>query len=80
MEPNDPRPITFPPPGPYWISGYVGEELEEAILIAYLPNKSDLKKYWPEAKAVEWSSQQTPIEFTSRFPQPTWWNETESSK
>lgn len=73
---DDPRPVTFPPPGPYWVSGYSGGksgELAEAVLIAYLPRKSDLKKLWPGAKAAEWSNKKGQIEFTSRFPKPKWW-------
>lgn len=70
---EDPRPIAFPPPGPYWISGYTSEE-NTAILIAFLPKKSDLTKYWPEAEVDEWYGKM-PIIFTDRFPRPDYWKD-----
>lgn len=73
---SDPRPVTFPPPGPYWISGYqydfLSDDSMKTVLIAYLPKKSDLKKYWPEAEVDGWYGQM-PIKFTDRFPKPDWW-------
>jgi len=67
---EDFRPLKFPPPGPYWCSGY-GDN--KAILIAWLPNKEDLTKYWPDAEVDEWSDGRSPIMFTDRFPKPDWW-------
>lgn len=67
---EDPRPIKFPPPGPFWVSGYTGDY--KAILIAWLPKKSDLKEFWPEAEVDEWDDP-TPITFSGRFPKPEWW-------
>ncbi len=65
----DPRPIVFPPPGPYWISGY-GDGY--SIVIAYLPKGTLVTDFWPEAKNID-STEEDSISFTSRFPQPTWW-------
>lgn len=67
---DDPRPVKFPPPGPYWVSGYDSDD--RSVLIAFLPKKTDLKKYWPEAVVDEWYGQM-PIEFSSRFGKPDWW-------
>lgn len=67
---DDYRPIKWPPPGPFWCSGY-GDG--RAILIAWVPNKKDLKEYWPEAEVDEWSDFRQPIRFTDRFQQPDWW-------
>lgn len=68
---EDHRPITFPPPGPYWCSGYRGSD-DAAILIAYVTKKSDIKKYWPEALECEFTGPER-ISFSERFPQPSWW-------
>lgn len=77
---DDPRPVTFPPPGPYWITGY-GEEgdREFAILIAYLPAAiaDEMIDLWPESDGIWWDGYdfqwRDEIAFTSRFPRPTWW-------
>jgi hypothetical protein len=66
---DDYRPVKFPPPGPYWCSGYTDDS---SVMIAYLPKKSDLHEYWPEALVDEWYGQE-PIEFTDRFSKPDWW-------
>ena len=44
----DPRPVKFPPPGPWWCSGYAGDD-SYAIVIAFLPRDVELTEYWPEA-------------------------------
>jgi len=68
---DDPRPILFPPPGPWWESGFSDDY---AIVIAYLPPSIKLKKYWPEATKIDYSEEDK-IEFTDRFPRPKWWKE-----
>jgi hypothetical protein len=70
---DDPRPVEFPPPGPYWVSGYTGEEMEISIVIAFLENEEQLSKYWPEATDADWTAVDG-IYFTDRFPKPEWWN------
>jgi hypothetical protein len=72
---DDPRPVVYPPSGPYWISGQ-GDDY--TILIAWLPKKSDLKKFWPEARVDEWYGK-GPIEFTDRFPRPEYWKENDEA-
>jgi hypothetical protein len=68
---DDYRPMTFPPPGPYWCSGS-GDDY--SIVIAYLPRgvKPSSKKLWPEASEIE-SEDVEGITFTDRFPKPSWW-------
>jgi len=66
---EDSRPVKFPPPGPWWESGF-GDNY--AICIAYLPAGAKLTDYWPEADEVEYT-EEIKITFTDRFPKPTWW-------
>lgn len=66
---DDPRPVKFPPPGPWWCSGQ-GDDY--AIVIAYLPRNAKLKQFWPEASEVEFTDEDE-ITFTDRFPKPDWW-------
>ncbi len=68
---DDPRPITFPPPGPWWCSGYAGDD-SYAIVICYIPPSESIATYWPEAYDDE-SENKTEIIFTDRFPRPKWW-------
>ena len=65
----DYRPVKFPPPGPYWCSGY-GDGY--AILIAWLPESANLLEWWPEAAEVD-ETAEGPPEYTSRFPKPDWY-------
>ena len=69
---EDPRPIIWPPAGPYWVSG-TGDD--HSTVIAYLPfgnKEDDLRKYWPEAAHIT-VDERDEITFTDRFPQPSWW-------
>jgi hypothetical protein len=66
---SDPRPVVFPPPGPYWVSGF-GENY--SIVVAYLKEKKELKKFWPEAFDADFEESQEII-FTERFLKPIWW-------
>lgn len=68
---NDYRPIKWPPPGPYWCSGYDSED--NSILIAYSETKQQIKEFWPEAFDIE--SEEQEISFTERFPKPDWYEE-----
>lgn len=51
----DYRPVIFPPPGPFWCTGY-GEDY--ATIVAYFPPSEDLYKYWPEAEDVDMSEEE----------------------
>lgn len=66
---DDPRPVTFPPPGPWWCCGYAGDD-SYAIVVCYLPPGEDVRTYWPEAFDIDTEGREE-IVFTSRFPRPT---------
>lgn len=68
----DSRPVIFPPPGPWWETGFNDKH---ATCLAYLSEKSELLTYWPEAIDPEWSEEKQEIVFTQRFSQPDWWKE-----
>ena len=69
---DDYRPIIFPPPGPYWCSGYSDSY---SIVIAYFPMESEkdiyehIKEYWPEASNIDIDPDED-IVYTDRFPKP----------
>lgn len=67
---DDYRPVTFPPPGPYWCTGY-GEG--HSIVVAYLPDGVPVTDYWPEATKIDAHARGEPV-FTDRFPKPDWWD------
>jgi hypothetical protein len=75
---DDYRPVIFPPPGPYWCSGYAfnGDD-DYAVVVAYVKHKEQVTEFWPDAKDVEESGepQPRPIRFSGRFPKPNWWEE-----
>lgn len=86
--PVDYRPVLWPPPGPFWCSGYGGvnfdgDDDEEvtcgySIVVAYVPGEGGvemLKKYWPEADQIDPMQEEETITYTSRFPKPDWWKE-----
>jgi hypothetical protein len=68
---EDYRPINWPPPGPYWCTGYAGDD-SYSIVVAYADNEDQIKAFWPEAKDID-STECTDYTFTDRFPQPSWW-------
>lgn len=70
------RSVIFPPPGPYWCSGY-GDGY--SVVIAYLPKGIELTKYWPEASNVS-SDEMDQIRFSDRFPEPQWWRDLQKTK
>ena len=68
--PDDPRPIKFPLPHPYWITGYAGDG-SHAIVVAYADSEKYITDNWPEAENLD-SQEVTEYVFTSRFPKPEW--------
>jgi hypothetical protein len=76
---RDYRPVTFPPPGPYWCTGHglphftSPPEEGYSVLVAYLPAGESVKTYWPEAWAIT-TEDVDGITFTDRFPCPKWWS------
>lgn len=79
---EDNRPLVFPPPGPWWESGYGGgwdadddtADPRFTQLIVYLPKGVELKDYWPEAYDLDDVTEHAEITFSSRFPKPDWFN------
>ncbi|WP_396190101.1 hypothetical protein [Flavobacterium sp.] len=67
---DDPRPIHWPLKHPYWVSGYGDGYM---ILVAYADNEEEILKNWPEAEHID-STEVEQYNFTSRFPQPSWFN------
>lgn len=65
---NDYRPVKWPPPGPFWCTGY-GDG--SSIVVAYMKNEKQIEEYWPDAEEVE-ITQRDEITFTDRFPKPEW--------
>lgn len=71
---EDPRPIKFPPPGPYWITGRVGFDTNIHTLVGHFREMSQVKEFWPEAYDLE-GPVEVKITFSDRFPKPDWWTE-----
>jgi len=83
--PVDYRPVVWPPPGPFWCTGYGGVDLDVddddevpcgySIVVAYFPGdktETDLKVFWPEATEIT-KQEENEITFTTRFKKPDWW-------
>ena len=66
----DYRPVTFPPPGPFWCSGH-GDD--HSIVVAYVKYIDQVKEFWPEAEDIDIMQEDVEIEFTERFSKPSWW-------
>lgn len=72
---DDYRPLVFNEKYPWWCSGYgEGESGNCAIIIAYLPDGEDLKKYWDDAFDIDFTEEEE-IKFSSRFTKPEWFKE-----
>lgn len=72
-DPDDSRPVAFPPPGPWWRTGYTAG-IEHAIVVAYLPKGEPLATWWPDAVEVE-TEEVAEIVYSSRFPRPDWFKD-----
>jgi hypothetical protein len=68
----DPRPMLWPPPGPYWISG---EGDGYSIVIAYVKTYKEILKYWPDATDIDCNELCDKITYSSRFPKPSWYEQ-----
>ncbi len=76
---EDYRPIIFNPKYPWWCTGFAitdDYKTGDAIIVAYLPNGENPFKYWPDAYSID-SEECEKIEFTSRFPKPDYFVESE---
>ena len=66
---DDWRPVTWPPAGPCWCTGY-GDGF--SVVVAYALDQETILRQWPEAADID-VTEDVPIQFSSRFPQPDWW-------
>ena len=71
---DDYRPLVFNHKYPWWCSGYYGD-MSKAIIIAYLPEDEDLKKYWDDADNIEFT-EEAEITFSDRFTKPDYFQPT----
>lgn len=71
---DDPRPVTCPPPGPFWITGQTSmwEPEDFSIVVAYCHSREELLRFWPDATSIE-DLGENQVRFSSRFPRPEWW-------
>ena len=53
---------------PWWCTG---EGEDYAVIICYLPERENLKKYWDDAYDIE-REKRNCIVYTDRFPKPDW--------
>jgi len=65
---SDYRPINWPVKHPYWCTGY-GDGY--SVVVAYVDDEAELRRNWPEAKAIDMQPAESYI-FTTRFPKPSW--------
>jgi len=75
VNPDDYRPINWPPPGPYWCTGYALNndfELSAAVVVAYVEREDQILEFWPDATEID-STPDQEIIFTDRFSKPDWW-------
>lgn len=73
---DDFRPVVFPPPGPYWCSGYGNNH---AIVVAYVGTVDQIAGFWPEASEIVVMEEGVDIAFSDRFPEPAWWGQVRAS-
>ncbi|MEN7527833.1 hypothetical protein [Cupriavidus sp. DL-D2] len=70
---NDPRPVVWPIPHPYWVTGY-GDDY--AIVVAYADDEAQILRQWPEATKIDIHERDAVgYKFTERFPLPEWFKE-----
>ena len=76
LEINDPRPASWPPVGPYWITGEGSDCNYTYTIVAYVKVVSQILDQWPEATDIEIENKEE-ITYTSRFTKPDWWEQCE---
>lgn len=70
---EDYRPLLFKPSFPWWCTGY-SADMSYVIIVAYLPEKTNLMRFWDDAFDVEYTVEEK-IEFSDRFPKPDYYVE-----
>ena len=70
----DPRPVGWPPPGPWWCSGETedGKGNTVQVIIAYTKEPDKLKEQWPEIGEISFTQGPEVVQFFDRFPKPDW--------
>jgi hypothetical protein len=69
---EDYRPVKFPPPHPYWCTGYtIDDEDSQAIVVAYADSEEQILEYWPDAENIDSEPAEAYV-FTNRFQKPAW--------
>lgn len=76
---DDGRPITFPPVGPFWETGWTFDH-DWTFVVAYAPSVEVLTNgdHWPDAEDIDDQGEQE-IVFTGRFECPEWWDAGDAS-
>jgi len=69
---DDSRPVKWPPPGPFWESGFAADE-SYSVVVAYVKEESQIAEFWPEANKIT-TEENVALVFTDRFPEPDWWS------
>lgn len=71
---DDHRPVKWPPPGPYWCSGYwcSGDGEGRSVVVAYLRPGDEVTDWWPDAEEID-AEECEEAKFSPRFPRPGWW-------
>lgn len=75
---EDYRPIKFPPPHPWWCTGYTAHD-GNPIIVAYADDKEYIFEFWPEATELDIIEDVEEYCFTGRFPEPAWFTENEKT-
>jgi hypothetical protein len=68
---DDYRPIKWPPPGPYWCTGY---SEAHSVVVAYVRTLEQIIEFWPEAEDIDSETDPEEIKFSDRFRKPEWWD------
>lgn len=78
---SDYRPMFYPPPHPWWCSG---QTMNEAIIISYAGDETEVKALWPELNSPQYKidscDKKDRYSFSSRFQPPDWWMNTNFSE
>ena len=59
---------------PWWCTGFAIDG-SYAVIVCYLPESVDLKKYWDDAYDID-QTEVDEIKYSSRFPEPQWLRKT----
>ena len=66
---EDPRPMKFPPPHPWWCTG---QDEFNSVVVAYVESSEQLLEYWPDAIEIQIGNPVSGYVFNDRFPRPEW--------